>query len=267
MSQTYDEPSAIAQSAFSRAARVYTKEARYEIVKLVRERSYIFSVVGLPTIFFLVFGIAHPDQILHGHPISRYLLASYSSFGAMGAAMFAVGVGLVTERSRGWLELKRSSPMPTYAYLSAKVLAALAFGELIALVLLVLGSVIAGLPISTADVLRLMVAIAGGVFTFSAIGVFLGLVLSPGSAVGMINLIYLPMSLCGGLWVPLEMLPKWLQSVAPFLPSYPFSRLTLNALGYFTGSAWLAWMMIFIYGAAFTLASIWLFRRQDSSHY
>jgi ABC-2 type transport system permease protein len=266
MNQTYVQHGAADQSAFLCSLRVYAKEARYEIVKLIRERSYILSVVGLPTIFFLVFGAAHPEQILHGHPVARYLLASYSSFGAMGAAMFAVGVGLVTERSHGWLELKRASPMPTYAYLSAKLVAALAFGELIALVLLALGSLVAGLQISAADAFRLMAAVAGGVFTFSAIGLFLGLVLSPGSAVGMVNLVYLPLSVCGGLWVPLEMLPKWLQGVAPFLPSYYFSRVTLNALGYLGNNVAVAWSMLFAYGAVFTLASIWLFRRQESSH-
>ena len=250
---------------FGRTARVFAKEAQYEIVKLIRERAYVLSVIGLPIVFFLVFGVAHPNQVVQGHPVARYLLASYSAFGAMGAAMFAIGVGLVTERSHGWLELKRASPMPTYAYLFAKVLAALVFGELIAFALIALGVVTAGLAISGADIFRLMVAIAGGVFTFSAIGVFLGLVLAPGSAVGIINLVYLPLSLCGGLWVPLDMLPNWLQTLAPFLPSYQFSVVTLHALGYAAGATDAAWGWLFAYGAAFTLVSLWLFRRQELS--
>lgn len=180
MTQAHADQSPIVQGAFVRAARVYAKEARCEIVSLIRERPYIFSVLGLPTIFYLVFGIAHSGEILQGQPISRYLLASYSSFGAMGAAMFAVGVGLVMERSHGWLELKRASPMPVHAYLSAKIAASLAFGELIAIVLLALGYALSGLHISPADTLRFMVAIAGGVLAFSTIGTLLGLLLSPG---------------------------------------------------------------------------------------
>ncbi|MDM8359092.1 ABC transporter permease [Pandoraea communis] len=244
-------------------ARVFAKEAQYELLKLVRERAYVFSVIGLPVVFFLVFGIAHPNQRVQGQPVSRYLLASYSAFGAMGAALFAIGVGLVTERSHGWLALKRASPMPTYSYLTAKVVAALAFGELITVTLMALGVVAAGMPISGIEIIRLSVAIAGGVFAFSALGVFLGLILSPGSAVGMINLVYLPLSLCGGLWVPLDMLPKWLKSIAPLLPSYQFSRLTLHALGYPIGAAWSAWGLLFAYGAMFTLLSVWLFRRRE----
>ncbi len=264
----YTETKYLSQSRWRsrHIGRVYAKEIQYEIIKLLRERSYIFSVIGLPVIFFLVFGVAHPEQVLHGAPISRYLLASYASFGAMGAAMFAVGVGLVTERSHGWLALKRSSPMPAYAYLSAKLASALVFGELIAIVLLALGMFVAGLQISAGDSLRLMIAVAVGVFTFSAIGVFLGLILAPGSAVGMVNLIYLPLSVCGGLWVPIEMLPSWLQGIAPFLPSYYFSRLTLHALGYFESGATTAWVMLGVYGLIFIAISAWLFRRQEASH-
>ncbi len=249
--------------ALFRVVRVFAKEAQYELIKLVRERAYVFSVIGLPIVFFLVFGIAHPNQIVQGQPVSRYLLASYSAFGAMGAALFAIGVGLVTERSHGWLALKRASPMPTSSYLTAKVFAALAFGELITFALMALGVITAGMSVSGIEILRLAMAIAGGVFAFSAIGVFLGLILSPGSAVGMINLVYLPLSLCGGLWVPLDMLPKWLQSIAPLLPSYQFSCLTLHALGYSGGAAWSAWALLFAYGVSFTLLSVWLFRRQE----
>ncbi len=264
MTQAHADLTPIVQGAFVRAARVYAKEARCEIVSLVRERPYIFSVLGLPTIFYLVFGIAHPVEILQGQPISRYLLASYSSFGAMGAAMFAVGVGLVMERSHGWLELKRASPMPVHAYLSAKIAASLAFGELIAIVLLALGYALSGLHVSPADTLRFMAAIAGGVLAFSTIGTLLGLLLSPGSAVGIINLVYLPLSLCGGLWVPIEMLPRWLQAAAPFLPSYQFARITLHALGYAVGPVWVAWAVLIAYAAVFTLASIWLFKHRQS---
>lgn len=44
--------------AFLRVARVFVKEAQYELIKLVRERAYVLSVIGLPIVFFLVFDIA-----------------------------------------------------------------------------------------------------------------------------------------------------------------------------------------------------------------
>lgn len=63
--------------AFLRVARVFVKEAQYELIKLVRERAYVLSVIGLPIVFFLVFDIAanaaRPDRTRRGrcHPHCR----------------------------------------------------------------------------------------------------------------------------------------------------------------------------------------------------
>jgi ABC-2 type transport system permease protein len=52
------------------------------------------------------------------------------------------------------------------------------------------------------------------------------------AAPGIVNLIYLPMSYCSGLWVPIFLLPKWLQHLASWLPTYHLSQLMLRVFGY-----------------------------------
>jgi ABC-2 type transport system permease protein len=52
------------------------------------------------------------------------------------------------------------------------------------------------------------------------------------SAPGVANLLYLPMSFFGGLWLPLTLLPKAVQKVAPFLPTYHLGQLMLGIFGY-----------------------------------
>ena len=100
---------------------------------------------------------------------------------------------------------------------------------------------------------------------FASIGVFAGLLMPPSSAASLINFIHLPLSLCGGLWMPLEVLPNWLQSLAHVLPSYYFSRLALHALGYFDESESLAWLIFAAYAIVFSVLSAWVFRRQESA--
>jgi len=59
----------------------------------------------------------------------------------------------------------------------------------------------------------------------------LGYFTGPNSAPGMINLIYLPMSFCSGLWVPFMFLPRVVQKIALVLPSYHLSQLALGTVG------------------------------------
>jgi ABC-2 type transport system permease protein len=53
----------------------------------------------------------------------------------------------------------------------------------------------------------------------------------PNSAPAAINLIYLPMSFCSGLWVPYMFLPKLVRQIALALPPYHLSQLALGTVG------------------------------------
>ncbi len=79
----------------------------------------------------------------------------------------------------------------------------------------------------------------------------------PSAGPGFINLIYLPLSFFGGLWVPVEDLPHWSQAVAHFLPTYWFSRLALHAFGFTTPSPVLGYAVL----AAYTVALLGLSAR------
>jgi ABC-2 type transport system permease protein len=182
----------------------------------------------------------------------------------MGSSLFGIGAGLALERGHGWLEMKRASPMPAAAYLLAKLCVSITFATGIAILLMALGTAMAGVQISMVEGLRLLLTIAAGVLPFASLGLIIGLLMPSNAAPGVINLIYLPMSFCGGLWMPIESLPHWLQLIAHGLPSYWFARLALGALGYKQGSAILAWALLASYTVVFLLAAAGIFRRQEA---
>jgi ABC-2 type transport system permease protein len=70
-----------------------------------------------------------------------------------------------------------------------------------------------------------------GVLPFCALGMLVGTFIKGQGAPGMLNMIYLPMSFLSGLWMPLNMLPKILQQIAPIWPSYHLHQLGLAASG------------------------------------
>jgi ABC-2 type transport system permease protein len=169
---------------------------------------------------------------MHGQFVAKYLLASYSAFGVVGAALFGIGVGLAGERTSGWLELKRASPMPPLAYLAAKCVAAMAFGLIIASILCVIGTLAAGVHLSATEYIRICAMSVIGGIPFACMGLLLAMLLPANSAPGIVNLIYLPMSYCAGLWMPISILPKWVQHIAPWLPTYHLGQLLLRVIGY-----------------------------------
>jgi ABC-2 type transport system permease protein len=220
--------------SFGATVRLYGMEIRSEFLKLWRMKSYSLAVIGFPVMFYTLFGIVNRGETMgaSGMQATKYLLASYIAFGMIGAALFGIGVGLGSERAQGWLELKRASPMPPMAYLLAKCVTAQAFGMIIAAILMVIAVTLGGAQLSATEVALLFCATAIGTVPFAALGLLVALVVPPTAAPGIVNLIYLPMSFLGGLWIPLRYLPEWLQGFAPAFPTYHLAQLVETIFGY-----------------------------------
>lgn len=230
---------ALALSPSVNQPRLYAKEVRYEFIKMLRRRSFSLATIGFPVMFYMIFGIANRHESMGTFSIAKYLLGSYACFGVVGSALFGIGVGLSMERSAGWLDLKRASPMPPLAYLLAKCVTAIAFGVIIASILMVLSVAIAGVSLSFLEVVKILGCVAAGAVPFASMGLLLALVIPASATPGVVNLIYLPMSFCSGLWMPIFALPVWLQHLAPALPTYHLAQLMLSIFGYAEpGAAW-----------------------------
>jgi ABC-2 type transport system permease protein len=243
---------------------LFAKETKYEFLKAVRNRMFSLATLGFPIMFYLLFGITNKHSG-PGFNYAQYLVAGYSCFGMIAAALFNLGAGISAERAQGWLEVKQASPMPRIAYLGAKVLTCMGFGVVIVAALVTLGITLGGVTAAPLQIAHLAFVIIIGSIPFASLGLVLSLLMPPNAAPGIINLIYLPMSFCSGLWMPLEVLPHWLQKVAPALPTYHYAQLALNVFGYArSGATLIHWEAL----AGFTclmLGASWLiFTRSEA---
>jgi ABC-2 type transport system permease protein len=207
--------------------RVYWLEARTELLKFARMKSYSMSTILFPLMFYCFFGLAMPPIKQGGTTMARTLLASYGAFGIMGSTLYAFGVGIAVERGLGWLEVKRASPMPMGAYFFAKGVVAMTFGAVVILMLFALGAAFGNVRMEPLQWLLTFVALVLGSLPFCALGLTIGNLAGPNSAPATVNMIYLPMGFLGGLWIPFEFLPKAVQQAAPLLPSYHLGQIAL----------------------------------------
>ena len=238
--------------------RVYWLEAKTELLKFARMKSYSLSTILFPLMFYCFFGLAMPPIQKGGESLARYLLATYGAFAIMGSTLYAFGVGVAVERGLGWLELKRASPMPMGAYFFAKGVVAMVFGGVVILMLFALGAGFGDVRMAPTQWLFTFGALVLGALPFGALGLTIGSLAGPNSAPATVNMIYLPMGFLGGLWLPFQFLPKAFQHTAPLLPSYHLGQIALAiqhgpargsigehalALGAFTliflGTAWI----------------------------
>jgi ABC-2 type transport system permease protein len=245
-------------------AGVYALEAKYEFLKHVRMPAYAIPSITFPVMFYLLFGVMFGGgRPAGGTTVATYLLATYSTFGVIGAALFGFGVGIAVERGQGWMTLKRATPMPPFAYFFAKVAMAVLFGGIIILLLAAVGMAFGGVRLPAGQWMMLALTLIIGAVPFCAIGLAVGYFAGPNSSVAIVNLIFMPMAFASGLWIPVEMLPPTVRAMSPLLPPYHLAQLALGTIGAGVGAP--AWTHILTL-AGFTalgLGVAWIGFRRD----
>ena len=217
--------------ALRRRVRTYALEAWCELLKVLRLPAYTLPTLAFPALFYVMFSLALGGASMGGVSASAYMLATYGTFGVIGAALFGFGVGIAVERGQGWLLLKRASPMPAGAYFAAKVFMATVFATLIVGCLFVLGALVNGVRLPAGTWASLGGVLVAGALPFCALGLAFGVWCGPNSAPAVVNLVYLPMAFGSGLWIPVHALPSFLADLAPWLPPFHLAQLSLKTLG------------------------------------
>ena len=242
---------------------ICAKEAKYEFLKNLRFPMYSVSTLVFPLMFYVLFGLVMGRQMIGGVSTTLYLIPAYGTFGVMGASLFGTAAGLASERGLGWLQVKRASPMPLFAYFLAKVIMSIIFSTLDVIALMLMGIAFGGVHISAAIAAKLLGTLVAGSIPFCAMGLAIGYFASPNSAPAVINIFYLPMSFCSGLWMPFMFLPHFVQKIALVLPPYHLSQLAFGVVGTGQGGpAATHWQAL----AGFTLLSLgvaWVGHRRD----
>ena len=211
--------------------KVYLLEIKYEFLKALRLPAYSLPTLLFPVFFYLFFGVMFGGRQTGAVNMATYLIATYGAFGVIGAALFGFGVSVAVERGQGWVEVKRTTPMPIAAYFVSKLAMAMLFSAIVVTLLFVMGTTVGGVSMPILTMARLFFVLVLGSVTFCALGLALGFFAGPNSAAPLVNLIYLPMAFLSGLWVPIVFLPKSIQGLALWLPPYHFSQLALRTIG------------------------------------
>lgn len=202
---------------------------------IAREPSALFFSVVMPVAFFAIFaGLFGNFPSPSGLPAGTVMLAQFGAFGIVSVMLLNPGIQVADDRNRGWLRIKKVSAAPVGVTIAAKVLAALPYALGIIVALTVVSLLIVGGGPGPVTWLRMAIVLLLGGLPFALLGLAVGFVASTGATAAILNAIMFPMAIASGLWMPLDILPGWVQAIAPFLPTYHLGQL---ALAQITGAA------------------------------
>ncbi len=249
-------------------ARVYVLESKYELIKMLRLPAFVIPTIGFPLMFYVLFGLVMPSGNASAVQVSSYLLATYGAFGVIGISLFALGVGVATERGQGWLAVKRASPMPVSAYFFGKYAMTVLFAMVLVALLSLLGVVFGHVHLTASRWVAVVAVLMLGGLPFCAMGLAVGYIAGPNSAAAVVNAIYLPMAFLSGLFIPASMLPESLQHLAVIFPPYHLGQFALKAAGVLPmAGVWTNAAALVGFGVFFSGLALVAYRRDEGKTY
>jgi ABC-2 type transport system permease protein len=244
------------------------KQSYAEFIKLFRVPAFSTTSIVLPAMFYAFIGLGQAKQSLgHGSSVTfgEYFLASMALYGVANVMVLGFGISLANERGQKQDLLMQATPLPAIVFFVAKTLSALviAFMSLVVLSLLAAGT--GGAHLQASQWVTLFGRAMLCSVPFVGLGFALGYLAGPNSAPAVTNLIYLPTAFASGLFFPLQLLPKFLQTIAPYLPLYRGAQLVWDSVGAPTegGSLSTDWLYMGGYTIAFFALALWAYRRDQ----
>lgn len=195
------------------------------LIEFLRQPSYVVTSLLFPTLFFSFFALPNIEHA----PGAALMVSSFAAFAVLGIGFFQLLVSFSRSWSTSFSRHLRALGIPAWKDSLAKSIAY--FG---------LSAVAAGTVVLcaffTCDMSHLgpnwtlwIAAVGFGFFPFAATAVLLSRFLSEKNSVPIGNLLYLPLSFAGGLWMPPQVLPEALQEISLWLPTRFYGDLVWSA--------------------------------------
>src|SRR5262249_21866632 len=190
---------------------------RSELRVSMRERSVLFFNYLFPLIFFVMFGEFMNARTSLGS--AQFIVSTVLAIGIMGNGFFGMGMRAVQERELGILRRLRLAPITPAPVLFASLVSGVLVYLPSAMLTLLLGNRVYHMP-RPQNLMSLMAFIVIGSAAFRAIGLIIASVAdSAAEAQILVQILYLPMLFLSGTTFPTMNLPKWIQTVAGYMPA------------------------------------------------
>ncbi|MFB7287983.1 ABC transporter permease [Actinacidiphila glaucinigra] len=231
--------------------------ARLEILRVLRNRKFMFFSVLYPVLLFMILTAGQKAAMV------PYYMVAMCAFGAMTAVLMGNSERIARERDKGWVRQLRLTALPGRGYVLAKVAAAATVSLPSILLVLLAGGAVKGVRMAAWQWAGVLLTSWAGSFVFAALGVAIGYVASAETARPVAMIAYFGLALLGGLWVPFDSFPGWLRDIANLLPARPYAALgqaVESGRAPHAGDV----AVLVVYGLVFAATAAWMYRKDTA---
>lgn len=245
--------------------RLIALHTKFAILETIRIPIAVIGNLLFPALALVFFVV--PNPAVGGDPvIATGAVGQLAMFAVMSAFLFVFGTGVAEDRALPFDGYVRTLPAGAAPRMTARVLTGILMAVAALVPLIVLGAVLteASVPPGTL-VLGILAVVAAGL-PFLMLGLAIGYRMSNKAAIAVVQVVLFPLAFAGGLFLPPEMFPGWLDGFSRWLPSRAGRDLVVHVL---TGEAAyaLALPLLAGWGVLFTALAVFAYRRDEGRRF
>ncbi|MFC4008740.1 ABC transporter permease [Nonomuraea purpurea] len=190
--------------------------ARYLMIEQLRVPISIVASALIPAVTMLAFVVpfSGDDPV-----IATMSTGSLTFFGAMSSALIGLSITVALDREQPWNPYLRTLPAGPLPRFTGRILVTLATMLTSVIPVLVVAALLTEATITPLQLLLgLGVLMVGGI-PFMLMALFIGLMLSSKAAIAVSQVLFFPMAILGGLLLPPQIMPGFIEVVSPYTPA------------------------------------------------
>ena len=209
--------------------RVILAQVRHHNRTFWRNPLSAFYTAAFPLLLLLILGLLFGgEHIIVGEtwvgepvpgsvPFAQIITPAIAAYAVAMAGYVHVAGATAADRADGTLKRLRGTPLPPWAYLAGRILAAIWIATLTSLVVIAFGALFTQMEVSWRGVPAAVVTMVVGAVAFAALGLMLVALVRPGSVQAVAFATLLPLAFISEIFIQ-EPLPSGVSAVASVFP-------------------------------------------------
>lgn len=210
-------------------AGIVLQQARMAIVVALRTPRALIFTAAFPLIFLVLFNSIFINGGDSTATLPNDLKLSAQAYFTAGIVAYSVAlstfttlaVSLTTQRERGQLKRYRGTPMPPWTFIAGQIVRATAQALAMTALLLAVGAIAYSVPIPGSTFPAFVLYVVLGTATLCSLGIALSAFTpTPDAASTIAPFTVVMLAFFSGIWIPVDQLPHWLETVGKIFPLY-----------------------------------------------
>lgn len=203
--------------------RLAAHQVLYEQRSFWRDRGRAFFSFALPVMFVVIFATINRGDHMGGAAgrisTDAFVIPGVLAYAVVMATFGNIAIDLAVARDSGVLKRAQGTPLPTWAFIAARIASAVIVAVAVAAVTLLVADLGFGVSVRGATIPGLVLALVAGTASFGALGVAaVRLIARADSATAVTTALVLPLTFISGVWGNFDGLPSWLHHFAQIFP-------------------------------------------------